>query len=91
MTNKSMVESPDTEVMEQFLYHINPDIRKITGGLEKVEKKIINSVPSSLITCFLNIYSSKKKNIYLFLKYPVSVQRQWVWNILYIEYMSKII
>ena len=30
-------------------------------------------------------------HIYIYLKYPVSVQRQRVWIILYIEYMRKII
>ena len=48
MTNKCMVERTWAEDMEQFLCHLDPDTRKITRGLEKIELRIINSVPSSL-------------------------------------------
>ena len=41
MTTKSMVESAWTEDMGQFLYHLDPDTRKITKRLEKIT--IINS------------------------------------------------
>ena len=47
LTIKSMVESPWTEDMGQFLYHLDPDTRKITRRLERIKFKIINSVPSS--------------------------------------------
>ena len=48
MTTKSMVESAWAGDMGQFLYHLDPDARKITRSLEKIELKIINSVPASL-------------------------------------------
>ena len=48
MTIKSMVESTWAEVMGQFLYHLDPNTRKITRSLEKIKLKIINCVPSSL-------------------------------------------
>ena len=48
MTTKSMVESSWTEDMGQFLYHLDPDTRKITKRLEKIKSKKINNVPSSL-------------------------------------------
>ena len=47
MTTKSMVESAYAEDMGQFLYHLDPDTRKITGSLEKRKLKMIKSVPSS--------------------------------------------
>ena len=65
MMTKSMVESTCAEDMGQFLYHLDPDTRKITRRLEKIKLKIINSVPSFLtklaciITCYLNIHFSK--------------------------------
>ena len=37
------------EDMGQFLYHLDPNTRKITRRLEKLQLKIINSFPSSLI------------------------------------------
>ena len=52
---KSMVESAWAEDMGQFLYHLDPNTRKITRKLEKLQMKIINSVPSSL-TKFAYIY-----------------------------------
>ena len=48
MTTKSMDENAWVEDMGQFLYHLDPDTRKITRRLEKIKLKIINSVPSSL-------------------------------------------
>ena len=69
MTTKSINENAWAEDMGRFLYHVDPDTRKITRSLEKIELKIINSVISSLtkltwiITCCLNIHSS----IYMFL------------------------
>ena len=50
MMTKSMVESTWAEDMGQFLYHLDPDTRKITRSLDKMELKIINSIPSSLTT-----------------------------------------
>ena len=47
MTNKSMVERAWAEDMGQFLYHIDPDTKKIKRRLEKI-LKIINSVPQFL-------------------------------------------
>ena len=41
MTTKSIVESPWAEDMGQFLYHLNPDTRKITRSLVKAKLKII--------------------------------------------------
>ena len=35
MTTKSMVESAWAEDMGQFLYHLDPNTRKITRSLEK--------------------------------------------------------
>ena len=35
MTIKSMIESAGAEDMGQFLYHLDPDTRKITRSLEK--------------------------------------------------------
>ena len=64
MMTKSMIESDWAEDMGQFLYHLDPDTKKITRSLEKIKLKIINSVPLSLtklawiITCYLNIHSS---------------------------------
>ena len=49
MTTKSMVESTLAEYMGQFLLHLDPDTRKITKRLDKLQLKIINSVPSYLI------------------------------------------
>ena len=37
MTTKSMVESALAEDMGQFLYHLDPNCRKITRSLEKNE------------------------------------------------------
>ena len=47
MTTKSMVESTRAEDMGQFLYHFDPDTKKkkITKRLEKLQLKMINSVP----------------------------------------------
>ena len=47
--NPSMVESAWAEDMGQFLYHLDPNTRKITKRLEKIKLKTINSVPLSLI------------------------------------------
>ena len=61
MTTKSTVESTWVEDIAQFLYHLDPDTRKITMRHEKIELKIItNSVSSSLtklawiLTCLNN-------------------------------------
>ena len=37
MIIKSMVESTWAEYMGQFIYHLDPDTRKITGRLEKIK------------------------------------------------------
>ena len=72
MMTKSMVESAWTEDMGQFLYHLDPDTRKIRR-LEKLQLKIINSVPLSLIRvgliiiCCLNIHSTKYIYIYIYI------------------------
>ena len=69
---QNMGESTQAEDMGQFIYHLDPDTRKITWYLEKIKLKIINSVPLSLtkfawiITCCLNIHSSKYIYIYIF-------------------------
>ena len=52
MTTKSMVESTWVEDMGQFLYHLDPGTRKIARRLEKLQFKIMNSVPSFLINNF---------------------------------------
>ena len=39
MTTQSMAESAWAEYMGQFLYHLDPDTRKITKGLEKLQLK----------------------------------------------------
>ena len=73
MTTKSMVESTWAEDMGQFLYHLDLDTRKITRRLEKLQLKIINSVPSSLIklvlivTYCLDIHSSIYIYIYIYI------------------------
>ena len=41
MTTKSMVESAWAEDMGQFFYHLDPDSRKTTSRLEKLQLKII--------------------------------------------------
>ena len=41
MTTKSMVENTWAEDMGQFLYHRDPEKRKITRKLEKLQLKII--------------------------------------------------
>ena len=46
MTTKSMVETAWAD-MRQFLYHLDPDTRKIIRSLKKIKLKI-NSVLSSL-------------------------------------------
>ena len=53
MTTKSMVKSAWAEDMGQFLYHLDPDTRKITRRLEKLQLRKMNSVPSSLIKLVL--------------------------------------
>ena len=71
-----MVESTWTEYMGQFLYHPDPDTKKIKRRLEKIKLKIINSVPSSLrklsriITCFnihIYIYIYIYKYMYMYI------------------------
>ena len=62
------------EDIGQFFNHLDPDTRKITRDLKNMKLKIINSAPSSLtklariITCCLNIHSSKKK-IYIYMSF----------------------
>ena len=46
-------KTASAEDIGQFLYHLDPDTRKITRGIEKINLKIINSDPSSL-TVFTN-------------------------------------
>ena len=79
MTTKcTEVESTGAEDMGQFLNHLNPDTRKITRRLEKLQLKIINNIPLSLIkldlvtTCCLNIHSSLYIYIYIYI-YNLSV------------------
>ena len=43
-----MVESNWVEGIGQFLYPQDPDTRKITRRIEKLQLKIMNNVPSSL-------------------------------------------
>ena len=60
MMIRSMVESTWAEDVGQFLYHLDPDIRKITRSLKKMESKMINSVLSSLTKLpriYIYIYS----------------------------------
>ena len=55
MTTKSMVKSAWVENMAQFLYHLDPDTRKITRSLEK--NWIKYSKPCSIVfnkTCLNN-------------------------------------
>ena len=40
-TTKNMVESATVEDVGQFLYHLDPDARKITRILKKIKLKII--------------------------------------------------
>ena len=56
ITTKSMVESAWAEDMGQFLYHLDPNTRKIRS-LEKIKLKIINEQCSIVFnkTC-LNKY-----------------------------------
>ena len=71
MTTQSMVESTWAEDMGQFLYHPDPDTRKITRSLEKMKLKIINSVPSSLIKLagiYIFIYIGSMSTVFSFLK-----------------------
>ena len=57
MTTKSLVKSAWAEDMGQLLYHLDPDPRKITKRLEKLQLRIINSFPSFLIKlAFIYIY-----------------------------------
>ena len=70
MMTKSMVESTWAEGMGQFLYHMDPDSRKITRNLEKLQLKIMKCLLSLIkiawiITCSLNIHSS----IYIYFKF----------------------
>ena len=46
MTIKNMVEITWAEDLGQFLYHLDPDTRKITRRLKKLQLKMGNSVPS---------------------------------------------
>ena len=48
MMAKSKVENAWAKDMGQFLYQLDPNTRKITRRLEKLQLQIINSVPSSL-------------------------------------------
>ena len=58
-----MVENAWAEDMGTFIYYIDPGTRKITKRFEKLQLKMINSLPSSLIklalnkTCNLNVCS----------------------------------
>ena len=67
--------SSKVEDIEQFLYHLDPNTRKITRRPEKLQLRIINSVPSSLIkpafiiTSCLNIFF----NIYIYIYICVCV------------------
>ena len=79
MMTKSMVESAWAEDMGQFLYHVDPNLRKITRKLEK--NKIINNKQCSIIfnkTCLNNNLLPKYKlfkkklyiYIYIYISYP---------------------
>ena len=57
MITKSMVESAWAEDMGQFLYHLDPDIRKIKSRLEKLQLKIIKCSIFFNKTCCQNIHS----------------------------------
>ena len=56
MTTKSMVKSAWAKNMGQFIYHLDPNTRKITRSLEKMKLKIINGVLSSLTKLAQIIY-----------------------------------
>ena len=60
MTTKSMVESAWAEDMGHFLYHVDPDTRKITRRLEKLQLKIIKCSIFFKVTC-LNKSSDRTK------------------------------
>ena len=62
--NKETERNETNEDMEQSFNQMDPDKRKKPRKLEKIQLKIINSAPSSLIklalirTCCLNIHAS---------------------------------
>ena len=56
MTTKSIVESAWVEDMGQFLYHLDPDTRKITRKLEKIKAKIIKCPIVFNKICLNDIY-----------------------------------
>ena len=58
---KSMIGSTCAEDMGQFLYHLDPDTRKITGRPEKLQLKIINCFSSSYI--YTDYYSGLKLSL----------------------------
>ena len=62
MTTKSVVESAWAEDVRPFLCHLDPDTRKITRRLEKIELKENYSVPSSLTKlAWIYIYIYKER------------------------------
>ena len=63
MTIKSMVESAWVEDMGQFLYHLDPDTRKITRSLEK--NQIKNNKQCSIV------FNKKSLNNNLLPKYTL--------------------
>ena len=65
LMSKSIVESARVEVVRQFLYQLDPNTRKIARRLEKLQLKMINSVPLSFIK-FAYIY------IYIYI-YMISI------------------
>ena len=64
MTTKNMVKSAWAEDRGQFLYHLDPETRKVTRRLEKLQLKIINKQYSIVFnkTCLNNnlIYTLQK-------------------------------
>ena len=55
-----MVESAWAEDMRQFLYHQDPNTRKITRSFEKIKWKIINCIPK-LGWIYIYIYIERER------------------------------
>ena len=94
MTTKSMVECAWVEDMGQFLYHLDSDWR-VARRLEKLQSKIINSVPSSLIklawrtTNCVNIHSSIYIYIYIYIYIRTGIYI-YIYIYINIHYQSKL-
>ena len=73
MTTKSKVESAWAEDKEKFLFYLDSGTGKITRRFEKLQFRIIERNPysliklASIITCCLNIYSSTYIYIYIYI------------------------